>query len=112
MVFGTCRSGETSAANGQTRRDNPMEESSMAIAFVFLAGLVGFGVASFAWIIGEVSIVGALGLYIAAGWSVILAGGLAAVVARMGRRSEPLAFHADGSLAAMLIERRSPQKSN
>jgi hypothetical protein len=89
-----------------------MEESGMALAFVFLAGLVGFGVAGSAWIIGEVSLLGALGLYIAAGWSVILAGCLAAVIAGMARRPDPLVCHADASLAAMLIERGRPQKSN
>ena len=84
----------------------------MAIAFVFLAGLVGFGVASVAWVSGEVSLIGAVGLYVAAGWSAILAGILAACVVRTARKPEPLVCRSDDSLAAMLIERGHLQKSN
>jgi hypothetical protein len=43
----------------------------MAFSAVLLAALVGFCVATYATMIGDVGVLSAVGLYIAAGWAVI-----------------------------------------
>lgn len=84
----------------------------MAFASVLIAALVGLVVSCFALIAGDVGIMGALGLYVAAGWATLIAGVLATVVARLLQRPGIVMSDRRKHEVAVLIDRRQPQNQH